>query len=307
MLPSLTTITTLLLTLLTLTKAQQPSTPPNASPGSGYTGYTLSLTDPSSPPDSVIYQTANTNASTTPAFPPPDVFLNASLTLSDLEIHVSNLSAQINLSAQVLSLLQFNAGVDLSIDAVSLSIFNVSANVLLEARLANLVKMINDTLESLDLNPSLAGVGAGVGGLVDGVAGGGGAQRGSPPVVVPRSFELENNILYSINDYSGNTHTNRILAQNGELVDQSLDNDGRTYARRVVGDYSTDMSFNGISQSVVRNGEVVRELEYVYGPFVGVNVVSAVYVDEGGKVVGTQVLSESGGGGSSTVGGTERE
>jgi hypothetical protein len=42
----------------------------------------------------------------------------------------------------VLNLLNFNAGADVSINRVSLSIVNVTAKVLIEARLENLVPMI---------------------------------------------------------------------------------------------------------------------------------------------------------------------
>jgi len=70
-----------------------------------------------------------------------------------------NLTAQINLDLEVLNLLTFNAGVgmlkvhrtsrsklilsDLSIDAVKLTIQNVTAKVLLEARLENIVNMVD--------------------------------------------------------------------------------------------------------------------------------------------------------------------
>lgn len=285
------------LLLATLTTAQ-------SSAGPGYTGYSLSLTGD---PDSVIYETASTPANASTTIPAPDVYLNATVRVGEIDLLVANLTAKINLDAQVLQLLQFNAGVDLSIDRVSLSIFNVTAKVLLEARLENLVRMINDTLTSLDLNPSLATLGqaAGdiVGGVVNGVSGGSGSGTTPTSPIVPRSYELENNILYSINDYSGNTHTNRILAQNGDLTDESLDNDGNTYNQQVVGSYLADMTFNGYDQNVVKDGQNVRESEYLYTPFNGLSVVSAIYTNAAGDVVATQVLSESGGGGSSTVGG----
>lgn len=267
---------------------------------SGYTGYSLTLTGD---PDSVIYETASTAVNVSTTVPEPDVFLNATVRVGEIDIEVANLTAKINLDAQVLQLLQFNAGVDLSIDRVSLSIFNVSAQVLLEARLENLVMMISDTLDSIDLNPILATVGENlgdvVGGVVDGVAGGANSALANP--VVPRSLQLENNILYSVNDYSGNAHTNRILAQDGSIVDESLDNSGNTYNRQVVGTYLTDMTFNGYDQSVVRNGQAVRELEYGYAPFDGLSIVSAIFLDEAGAVLATQVLSESRAGGSSTM------
>jgi hypothetical protein len=62
--------------------------------------------------------------------------------VGEIHIEVQNLTAKINLDAQVLQLLSFNAGVDLSIDRVNLLIQNVTAKVILEARLANLVLMI---------------------------------------------------------------------------------------------------------------------------------------------------------------------
>ena len=66
----------------------------------------------------------------------------ASVSVGEIHIEVQNLTAKINLDAQVLQLLSFNAGVDLSIQRVNLLIQNVTAKVLLEARLANLVLMI---------------------------------------------------------------------------------------------------------------------------------------------------------------------
>lgn len=158
--------------------------------------------------------------------------------------------------------------------------------------------MINDTLNSIDLNPIIATLGQDVGELVNTTVG---DLTGSSSTVARRSFELIHNILYSINDYSGNTHTNRILAQNGDIVDQFLDNDGTILRQQVVGSYLKDMTFNGYNQTVVKNGQVDREIEYVYNPYYGLSVVSAIYVNAQGNVLATQVLSESSAGGSSTI------
>lgn len=144
--------------------------------------------------------------------------------------------------------MQFNAGVDLSIDRVSLLIQNVSAKVLLEARLENVLLMINDTLNSIDLNPILATLGQDVGELLNTTVGG---LTGSTSTVARRSYELINNILYSVNDYSGNTHTNRILAQNGDIVDQSLDNDGNILKQQVVGSYLRDSTYSPGNSSLL--------------------------------------------------------
>ena len=73
------------------------------------------------------------------------------------------------------------------------------------------------------------------------------------------------------------------------------------YSEKIIGDYNTDMTFNGYDQSVTANGQAERELQYVYQPYVGLEVISAIFMDAAGKVVATQVLSESSGGGSSTL------
>ncbi|KAL9110128.1 MAG: hypothetical protein Q9227_005322 [Pyrenula ochraceoflavens] len=279
----------------------------------GYIGYSLSERGDQ---ESVVYDTVSTpyNGSTTS--PPPDVYLNASVHVGEIDILVANLTAQVNLAAEVKSLLTFNAGVDASIDRVSLLIQNVTARVTLEARLSNLVLMVNDVLNSLDLNPVIATLANDVGGLVNETAsgltgalggsssssGGATASNSSSSGLAGRGFGLLDNILYSVNDYSGNTHTNRILEQNGDLVDQSLNNYGHITGSRLVGNVKTDMTFTGHNVTIVRNGESQRELEFLYKPFAGLQVVSLVYTDNTGLVVGTKVLSEIEGGGTSTIG-----
>lgn len=285
---------TILLCLLPLSHhALSQSTDP-----SGYTDYALSITGDE---DSVLYETASTPGNSNASFGPPDVFLNASVHVGELSLLVANLTAQINLDAQVLNLLKFNAGVDLSIGRVSLLIQNVSAVVRLEARLENLVRMIDDTLSSIDLNPILATLGNAVGDLTGAIGDGLGSSTTSAAgttSTVPsnsttlnarslgvglQNFEFTQNILYSVNDYSGNTHTNRVLAQNGDLVDQSLDNAGFIYNALVVGNYLSDMVPTGRERSgVVVEGQRTTEREYVYLPFAGLEVVSKVYVGANG-------------------------
>ncbi|KAF2113410.1 hypothetical protein BDV96DRAFT_648371 [Lophiotrema nucula] len=275
----------------------------------GYTGYKLDIRQDGDPL-AVLYETENTANNVSASVPEPDVFLNASVHIGEIHIEVQNLTAKINLDAQVLQLLSFNAGVDVSIDRVNLLIQNVTAKVLLEARLSNLVLMINDTLSSIDLNPIIAELGNGLGTIIN--------QTGNligdltdDTSVSKRSLdlmqmELENNILYSINDYSGNTHTNRILAQNGDIVEQKLDNNGRISGQTTVGSYDRDMRFNGFNQSVTFHGQEVWEAEYVYEPFAGLMAISGIFFDKSsGKVVGAQLIAEARGGGSSSIGATE--
>jgi hypothetical protein len=268
-----------------------------SSADSGYIGYSLSS---EGDPASVVYATNSTTPNVSTTVPEPDVFLNASVHVGEIDLDVENITAKINLQADVLKLLSFNAGVTASIDRVTLLIQNVSAKVLLEARLSNLVLMIGDVLDSLDLNPILATLGQDLTSIVNTTVGG---LTGASSAVEARSYNLAHNILYSINDYSGRTHTNRILAQNGSIIDQSLDNDGHIYGEKVVGFYTTDMTFNGYNHTVTSNSQADRELEYVYEPYVGLSIVSAIFTNAAGTVVGTQVLSESSGGGGSTVSG----
>ena len=268
---------------------------------SGYIGYSLHERGDSG---SVVYETNSTSTSNvTTTTSPPDVYLNASVSVGEIDITVQNLTAKVTLDAEVLSLLSFSAGVAVSVDRVELLIENVTAKVLLEARLENVVTMIGDVLDSLDLNPIIATLGQDIGSVVTTAVGTLTSTTGTTSTVSRRSYELANNILYSVNDYSGNAHTNRILAQNGSLVDQSLDNNGVVHSNQVVGYYTDLMTFNGYNESIVLRGRADRELEYVYSPFPGLSVISAIYTNGLGEVVATQVLSEGYAGGTSTVGG----
>jgi len=185
-----------------------------------------------------------------------------------------------------------------SIDRVSLLIQDVRAEVLLEARLANILLMVGNVLDSLDLNPILATLGQTLTGVVDNV---GGILTDTTETLTKRSsYTMTHNVLYSVNNYAGETHTNRILAQNGSIIDQSIDNDGDVYSEVTVGSYLQDMTFNGYNRSLTGNSQADRELEYVYTPFPGLEVVAAIFT-KNEKVVGTKVLSEASGGGSSTI------
>ncbi|KAF2664673.1 hypothetical protein BT63DRAFT_429429 [Microthyrium microscopicum] len=274
---------------------------------SQYSGYSLKQTGD---PNSVVYNTSSTTSNATLNLT-PDVFLNASVSVGEIDILVANLSAKINLDAQVLSLLKFNAGVAAQIDRVSLTIQNVSAFAQLEVRLGNLVSMIDDVLDSIDLNPVIATLGQDVGNLVNttvsGLSGSGATQtsknnltaRSTPPL--GPSFVLTENILYSVNNYEGDTHTNRILAQNGNIVDEMLNNEGVVSSDKVVGSYATDMTPTGFDQQVTINGVVYRETEWDYAPIPGLSIVAAIFQDADGTVVATRVLAEARGGGYSTI------
>ncbi|KEY73657.1 hypothetical protein S7711_07704 [Stachybotrys chartarum IBT 7711] len=275
--------------------------------GDGYYGYRLSRRGDN---ESAIYETEGTTSGVAPLNEDPDVYLNASVSVGEISIEVQNITAKINLDARVLNLLNFNAGVDLGIDRVRLGIYNVTARVELEARLGNILRMVDDVLTSIDLNPIIATLGDGVrdivdevGDVVDGGNGGSGSDNSTESLSKrDLRFRLENNILYSINDFSGSTHTNRILAQNGALVDVRLNNQGVERRRRQVGYYSRDMIFTGHNRTISENGETVEfELQYLYEPYRGLTAYCNIYVDTSGNVVRTSILAEAEGGGAATI------
>ncbi|KAI0115648.1 hypothetical protein GGR51DRAFT_503672 [Nemania sp. FL0031] len=269
----------------------------------GYFGYELHKRGD---PESTNYETASTPGVDLPV--EPDVFLNASVSVGEIDIEVDNITAKINLDAKVLNLLKFNAGVDASIDRVALRIQNVTAKVLLEARLGNVVQMIDDVLNVIDLNPVIATLGNAVGNLTGELPAPSSSSSSTASSTTTNTkrdlldYNIQHNILYSINDYSGQTHTNRVLAQqNGTIYDVFLDNDGNEHGRQVVGSYDRDMAFTGHNRSTTIDEQAVFELGYKYTPFPGLEVVSNIYLTPGGQVVKAQVIAEAEGGGTSTV------
>ncbi|KAI0846079.1 hypothetical protein F5Y00DRAFT_244855 [Daldinia vernicosa] len=272
--------------------------------GEGYIGYDLRKRGD---PESVNYETADTPGVELPE--EPDVYLNASVSVGEIDIEVDNITAKINLDASVLNLLHFTAGVSASIDRVSLKIENVSAKVELEARLGNVVQMIGDVLNTIDLNPIVATLGKNVGSIIGNVSDSPGESSTSSSSTAAATnskrdlldYNLAYNILYSVNDYSGQTHTNRILAQNGSIYDSLLDNNGDEHGRQIVGYYSKDMTFTGHNRTITIDGKTEYELSYEYKPFPGLDAVANIYVTPEGKVVKTQVVAEAQGGGTSTI------
>ena len=61
------------------------------------------------------------------------------------------------------------------------------------------------------------------------------------------------------------------------------------------------MTFTGHERTVLFDGENVRALEYSYTPFNGLSLIAEIYLDSSSNVVGTKVLSEIEGGGTSTI------
>ncbi|KAF5021021.1 hypothetical protein F66182_6952 [Fusarium sp. NRRL 66182] len=274
-----------------------------AAKGDGYYGYKLSRRGDD---ESAIYETENTNSGIAPLNEEPDVYLNASVSVGEISVEVQNITAKINLDAKVLNLLNFNAGVDLGIDRVKLGIYNVTAKVELEARLGNILRMVDNVLESIDLNPTIAALGDGVADIVgdvgDVISSDSGPSEDAEAVEKrDLTVRLENNILYSINDFSGSAHTNRVLTQDGYLYNIYLNNQGVEKRRKQVGYYSKDMKFTGHNRTIAVDGGVEYELQYTYTPYHGLNAYCNIYTDASGKVMRTKIVAEAEGGGAATI------
>ena len=272
----------------------------------GYEGYHL---EKRGDPGAAVYGTASQSTGVSLLQATPDVFLNASVYVGIISIEVDNITAKVNLDAQVLQLLHFSAGVDASIDKVKLTITNITAKVELEARLENVVAMVEDVLHSIDLNPIIATLGKDINRIVNKTvdtlsrpvdANGQTIQQRDLSAI---DYNLANNVLYSVNDYSGRTHTNRVLAQNGSIFDVFLDNNGDEHGKQVVGYYSRDMTFTGHNKTISIDGVPKEfELQYLYMPFPGIEVFSNIYLSAtDGKVVRAKVIAEATGGGTSTI------
>lgn len=71
---------------------------------------------------------------------------------------MENLSADINLNAQVANLVSINAGVAVSVQKINITIADVEVKLELIVRLGHLVDIVHRVFESLDLNPLLIDV-----------------------------------------------------------------------------------------------------------------------------------------------------
>jgi hypothetical protein len=274
--------------------------------GDGYYGYQLSRRGDN---ESAIYETEGTTSGVAPLNEEPDVYLNASVSVGEISIEVQNITAKINLDAKVLNLLKFNAGVDASIDRVKLAIYNVTAKVELEARLGNILTMVDDVLNSIDLNPIIATLGDGltdiVGDVGDVIGGDGSDTEADAEAIAKRdlTFRLDNNILYSINDFTGSKHTNRVLMQDGSVFDIFLNNQGEESRRKMIGDYTRLMHFTGHNRTIFDGDDVSEfELQYVYEPYRGLSAYCNIYTAPDGNVRHTKVVAEAEGGGTATIG-----
>lgn len=203
---------------------------------------------------------------------PPDVWLNVpNLSVGRIELNVDDLRADINLNAQVASLVTLNAGVAVSIQEVNLTIADVEAELELIVRLGHLVDIVNRVFESLDLNPLLISAINNVTSLLEPIVG------------------VIDGLLGSITQ--GGTTLNFLIDNLGNIVQEV----GGTST--IVGNYLTNMTDTGVSKNL---GSGLVQKTFSYTPL---NALVDIVFNTAGQVVQAAVQkagSGGGGGGSST-------
>lgn len=203
---------------------------------------------------------------------PPDVLLRVpELHVGRIELDVDNLRAEVNLAAEVASLVTLNAGVQVGIDKVNITIADVDANLDLVIRLGNLVKVVNRTLSTLDLNPALVNLLDGVVDAVDGVIG------------------AVDGLLGTVLGENGNK-VNFLIDNLGNIVQEVVGVAGDTTST-IVGSYLKNMTFTGTIKDL---GNGLTQKTYKYDALGSlVNVVTNAL----GQVVQAVVVGAGGGGG----------
>lgn len=208
---------------------------------------------------------------------PPDVLLQVpELHVGRIELVVDNLQAELNLGAQVASLVEINAGVQVGIKKVNITIAEVNANVDLVIRLGNLVDIVNRTLASLDLNPLLINVLDTTFDVVDSVIG------------------AVDGLLGSI--VNGDSKINFLIDNLGNIV-QEVAGDAGNIVSSIIGNYNQNMTYTG-AQKILDGGNIQKTYKYdALGSLVN------VITNAAGQVVQAVVVGKDGGGGktSSTV------
>ncbi|KAG4425394.1 hypothetical protein IFR04_001544 [Cadophora malorum] len=249
---SFRTVILLIASFLVLVSAQtEPSstaaiTPPPGAPtsppvSSGSEAPSSSGESPSGSSSSSRTVTSATSVSTRPSqtgSTAPDVHLNVpDLSVKRIELIVENLSADINLNAQVANLVTINAGVAVSVQKINITIADVEVKLELIVRLGHLVDIVDRVFKSLDLNPLLIDVLRDVTSIVTGVIGAVDGLLGSisgPGGLVNFLIDNLGNIVQSVVGTAGNT------------VDQ------------IVGNYKTNMTETGVIQQL-GNGQVKKQ------------------------------------------------
>jgi hypothetical protein len=232
----------------------------------------------------ILAQTTSSSGSAAPSSNPPtltptpaatstapDVYLNVpTLSVGRIELDVDDLSADINLNAQVASLVTLNAGVAVSIQKVNLTIDDVDANLELIVRLGNLVDIVNRVFQSLDLNPLLINTLNNVTSILEPIVG------------------AVDGLLGSITQ--GGTTLSFLVDNLGNIVQEVGG------VSSIVGNYLTNMTDTGVSKTL--SGGLIQKT-YSYSPL---NALVDIVFNTAGQVVQATVEKATGGSGTTSGG-----
>lgn len=195
------------------------------------------------------------------------MYLNVpQLSVGRIELDVDNLQADINLAANVASLVTINAGVQLSVQNINLTIADVDVELELIVRLGHLVDIVNRVFSSLDLNPLLLSVANATTSLLGDVVG-------------------EVDSLLGTITQGGNT-LSFIVDNLGNIV-QQVEGTAGSVTSTIVGNYLSNMTYTGTSTSV---GNGLTQKVYSYAPL---NALVDVVFNTAGQVVQATVEKSS--------------
>ena len=232
------------------------------------TSTTASRIVPSTAPPRTSFNATSAPAAASSAAP-PDVLLNVpNLSVGRIELDVDNLQADINLNANVASLVTINAGVALSIQKVNLTIVDVQAQLELIVRLGHLVDIVNRVFQSLDLNPLLISTLNNVTSALEPVIG------------------AVDGLLGSITQ--GGTKLSFLVDNLGNIVQQVTGSNGNPISS-IVGNYLTNMTDTGASKTLQTG---LTQKTYSYSPL---NALVNIVFNTAGQVVQATVVKQSGG------------
>jgi len=188
------------------------------------------------------------------------------LHVGKIELDVDNLQADINLAAQVASLVTINAGVQVSIQNINLTITDVDVELELVVRLGHLVDIVNRVFQSVDLNPLIIGA-------------------------VNATTSLVGGVVASVDSLLGS------ITQNGKTLNFIVDNLGNIVSEvsgtagdvtsTIVGNYLTNMTYTGQSTDL---GNGIIQKVYSYTPL---NALVDVATNAAGQVVQATVQKTS--------------
>lgn len=187
---------------------------------------------------------------------------------------MDNLVADINLNANVASLVSINAGVAVSIQKVNITIVDVDAQLELIVRLGHLVDIVQRVFQSLDLNPLLITALNDVTSVVDTVVGSVDGLLGS----ITQSGTTLNFIV----DNLGNI-VQSVVGTAGQAVDT------------IVGNYLTNMTYTGVEETL--SGGLTQKT-YSYSPL---NALVNIVFNAAGQIVQATVAKATGSGSTSST------